>query len=48
VEEVKEVVEKYGTGPGGKPYYGEFKDDLRKMQQNDADNQGGISFDVIE
>jgi len=32
---LKEIIEKYGNGPGGKPYYQEFKEDLRKMRQNE-------------
>ena len=35
LQEAKEVIEKFGTGPGGKPYFAEFKADLKKMQNEE-------------
>jgi len=26
-----ELINKYGIGPGGKPYFADFKKDLKKM-----------------
>ena len=48
VNEVKDVIERFGAGPGGKPYYAEFKDDLKKMQASEAEGSKDVSFAVIE
>ena len=48
LNEVKDVIERFGAGPGGKHYYSEFKDDLKKMQLSEVEGSKDISFAVIE
>ena len=38
MEEVKEIVGKFGKGPNGKEYFQEFREDLAKLKLDKPDD----------
>lgn len=43
----RELIEKFGCGPGGKPYFQEFKEDIRRMNQEFKETQGGPGAEAV-